>query len=85
MKLLFTRSFRKEYAVLPTQIQTQAEKKLQLLLQDSRHPSLRVKKMEGFPDIWEGSITKHYRFTFQMEKDVYILRGIGTHDILRTP
>jgi mRNA-degrading endonuclease RelE of RelBE toxin-antitoxin system len=85
MKLLFTKSFRKEYPTLPSSIQESAEKKLKLLLQDSHHPSLRVKKMEGFPGIWEGSITKSYRFTFQIIEDVYILRRVGTHGILRTP
>ena len=85
MKLLFTKSFRKDYAVLSSDIQTLAEKKLKLLLQDSRHPSLRVKKMEDPRDIWEGSITQNYRFTFQIIGDAYILRRLGTHDILRTP
>ena len=74
MKLLFTKSFRKDYAVLSSDIQTLAEKKLKLLLQDSRHR-----------DIWEGSITQNYRFTFQIIGDAYILRRLGTHDILRTP
>lgn len=85
MRLLFTKSFRKEYAILPIHIQTIVEKKLGLLLHDSRHPSLKVKKMEDPRNIWEGRITKNYRFTFQTQNDIYILRRVGTHDILRTP
>ena len=85
MKLLFTKSFRKEYAVLPTHIQALAEKKLGLLLHDSYRPSLRIKKMEGSGDIWEGRITQSYRFTFHMQGDTYILRRVGSHDMLKNP
>jgi mRNA-degrading endonuclease YafQ of YafQ-DinJ toxin-antitoxin module len=85
MKLLFTKSFRKEYAALPLQIQIQADKKLKLFLHDLHYPSLRVKKMEDPRGIWEASITMSYRFTFQTQGDLCILRRIGTHDILRNP
>ncbi len=47
--------------------------------------SLKIKKMQDPRGIWEGRITKGYRFTFQMEEDTCILRRLGTHDVLRTP
>ena len=50
-----------------------------------RHPSLRLKKIKGHPTIWEGRITESYRFTFQIAGEIYLLRRIGTHDILKTP
>lgn len=34
-------------------------------------------------EIWEGRITKSYRFTYHTEGDTYILRRVGTHDILK--
>ncbi len=40
---------------------------------------------EFFHSFWEGRITKNYRFTFQIEGEICILRRIGTHDILKTP
>lgn len=85
MRLVTTQPFEKDYTALPRDIQEQIDKKLTLFVRDPRHPSLRVKKMEGFSGIWEGSVTKGYRFTFQIERETYILRRIGTHDILRTP
>lgn len=85
MKVIATRSFEKDYATLPTITRDIADKKLLLFIQNTRHPSLRVKKMEGPRDIWEGSITMSYRFTFQIVGNAYILRRIGTHDILRRP
>lgn len=41
--------------------------------------------MEGYPKIWEGRISKHWRFTFEISGDKYIIRRVGTHDILRKP
>ena len=61
------------------------DRKLAPFLENPRHPSLHVKKMNDPRDIWEGRITRGYRFTFQIAGDTYILRRIGTHDILRTP
>lgn len=85
MKIETTKPFDKDYAKLPQEIKERADKKFVLLLKNPRHPSLRIRKIEGHPTIWEGSITKSYRFTFQIVDDTYILRRIGTHDILRTP
>ena len=80
MKLLFTYSFIRDYHALPDQLQKTVDKKLKLFLSNQRHPSLNIKKMQDPRDIWEGRITKGYRFTFQMEGEVCILRRLGTHE-----
>ncbi len=85
MKLQFTRNFIKAYRHLPQPIQEATDKQLGLLLSNPAHPSLNRKKMQGAPGIWEARVTKGYRFTFQVEDDVYILRNIGTHDVLDKP
>ena len=85
MEIITTRSFEKDYDALPKQTKESTDSKLRLFLQNPRHPSLRIKKMEDPRNIWEGSITKNYRFTFQIVGNSYILRRIGTHDILKTP
>ena len=85
MKLARTARFARDFRSLPPDIQRRAAKQLQLLIDNPRHPSLRIKKMEGSQDIWEGRITKGYRFTFQVHQDTYLLRRIGTHDILAAP
>ncbi len=85
MKVQTTSPFDKDYQSLPEAVQVQAEKQFTIFLENPRHPSLRIKKIKGHPYIWEGRITKDYRFTFQISGDIYILRRIGTHDILRTP
>ena len=36
-------------------------------------------------EIWEGRITQPYRFAYQIEGDTYVLRRLGTRDILKNP
>ena len=78
----FSKGFKKEYNSLPKEIQKAFDQKLQLLLQDISYPSLRVKRIQGTKDRWEGSVTMKYRFTFQYYENILIFRTIGTHDIL---
>jgi len=85
MKIQTTKPFDKDYNALPETVKVRADKQFFLLLENPDHPSLRLKKIKGHPSIWEGRITKSYRFTFQISGDVYLLRRIGTHDILKTP
>ena len=85
MKIYRTDNFKKKYQKLPQPIKKATQKQLELLLSNPRHPSLNIKKMQDSRNIWEARITKGYRFTFQVEKDEYILRNIGSHDILSKP
>lgn len=83
MRVLHSHASRRDFRNLPKEIQKIVEKKLGMFGDNPRHPSLRVKKIEGLKNIWEGRITHTYRFTFQIEGDLYLLRRIGTHDILK--
>jgi mRNA-degrading endonuclease YafQ of YafQ-DinJ toxin-antitoxin module len=85
MRIQTTGPFDRDFQLLPETIKGQTEKQLRLLLEDPHHPSLRMKKIKGHPKIWEGRITKSYRFTFQISGETYLLRRIGTHNILKTP
>jgi mRNA-degrading endonuclease YafQ of YafQ-DinJ toxin-antitoxin module len=85
MNIVKTNGFKKDFAALPQAIQRRALKQLALFFENPKHPSLRIKKMQGYPDIWEGRISKGYRFTFTLEKEQIILRRIGPHDILEKP
>lgn len=78
----FSKRFKKEYNGLPKEVQKTFDKKLQLFLQNTSHPSLRVKRIQGTRDRWEDSVTMKYRFTFQLSENTLIFRAIGTHGIL---
>jgi mRNA-degrading endonuclease RelE of RelBE toxin-antitoxin system len=85
MEFFYTAKFKKQYKKLPQQIKKTAKKQLSYLLSNPEHPSLNIKKMQDPREIWEGRISRSYRFTFQKTEDNYILRAIGTHDILDKP
>lgn len=82
MRLCFTERFLKLYQKLPHEIRRRADKQMQLLLENPRHPSLRFHKMKGSTSYWEIRITMHYRIVFQINGDKYVLTAIGSHDIL---
>lgn len=80
MRLLLTKFFDRDYKKLPKEIQEQCDKQMITLLKNPHHPSLQTNKIQGFNNIWEGRITKSIRFSFQIIKDIYIIRRIGKHD-----
>ena len=79
----FSKRFKKEYNRLPKKIQKAFNDKLPLFLKEISHPSLRIKRIQGTKNRWEGSVTMKYRFTFEFLKDEVLFRTIGTHDILK--
>ena len=83
MKLQPAERFRKDYERLPQHLQRRVDKALGLLLEHPRHPSLQVQKLKGHENRWEGRVSLHYRFTFTVEGDTYILLRVGTHDLLK--
>ena len=85
MKLAFTKPFKQDYKKLSGNIQELIDKQIAHLLENPKHPSLQIKKMEGRQTIWEARITKGYRMTFQIVGDTYLLRRAGTHSILKKP
>lgn len=86
MKIRLKETFKKDFRKLPAALQKLADGKIEMLAENPRHPSLRVKKMEGHKDIWEASVTMKYRITFEMEEDGFLLRRIGEHDkVLKNP
>lgn len=85
MNIHFAESFKKDFRHLPVAVQELFEEKLKLFVHNIRHPSLRIKKMQGHENRWEGSVNMSYRFTFEIHDDYYLLRRIGPHDILKKP
>ena len=80
MKVKAYAKFRGFYRKLPKAIRRKALRQIRKLSKNSRHPSLRVKKIQGTADIWEARIDLHYRMTFEIVDDTIFLRVIGHHD-----
>jgi mRNA interferase RelE/StbE len=77
-----TKSFLNDYQSLPAVIRSRVDKQLTVLLENPRHPSLRLKKLKG-TDKFEVRITKGYRLTFRYSDRILELRRVGTHDLLK--
>jgi len=82
MQLIQTTHFKRDYKKLPASIQKRTDEKLKFLVQNVSHPSLRVKRVQKYKGVFEGSVTKNYRFFFQITTEGYILLRVGKHDIL---
>lgn len=82
MKIRRTDRFKKDYQKLPPEIQQRVDQKLRLLVQDFRHPSLRVHKIKGVEGLWEFSVTMNYRVIFEIKEDCLILLAVGPHRIV---
>lgn len=86
MKIKAYRRFKKSYQDLPLVIQRKVDKQIALLARDFNHPSLHTKKIKGREEVWEARVDIHYRFTFEIIKDMILLRVVGNHDeILKNP
>jgi len=72
--------FKDNYKKLDESIKKTVKSKLHLLAGNPFHPSLRPKKVQGIQDIFEASINKGYRMTWEYYKDGILLRNIGEHD-----
>lgn len=82
VEIVFTKPFIKDYKNLPKNIQQNLDRKISFLLQNIQHPSLRIRKVMGYEDVWEGSITMNYRFFFRRSEDKYVLLRVGIHNEL---
>jgi mRNA-degrading endonuclease YafQ of YafQ-DinJ toxin-antitoxin module len=80
---------------LPADVKVKVRQKFKLFQQGAEnlpfHPSLRMRKMRGHLNIWEGHVTMDIVFTLHIERDpqsgetIYLFRNIGTHEIYRKP
>ena len=80
MKFYYSEKFKKLFKKLPEAIKNKFLKQIALLEKDIRHPSIHLKKMQGHTDIWEARVDNQYRFTFNWQSGVIVLRVIGKHD-----
>jgi len=54
-------------------------KQLRFLLANLRHPSPQAKKYSESMDVWQGRVTRGWRFYFKIEGDEYVILSIISH------
>ena len=79
MKLRFTEKADKDYARLPVIILKAFGKQLRFLLANLGHSSLHAKKYSEALDLWQGRVTKDWRFYFKIEGDESVILSIVPH------
>ena len=72
--------FKRMYKKLDLEQQNAIKRALSLMSDNIKHPSLRVKRIQGTKGIWEASATMGLRITFDWEGDTITLRNCGEHD-----
>lgn len=82
MKVRLTDTFKKDYRRLPKNIQAKADRQLRLLMENPKHPSLKVHRIEGAHGFWEFYVDRSYQCVYTLEEDVAVLRYIGPHNII---
>ncbi len=79
MRLAWSERFRRSYAAAPANVQKAFWKQARWLLHDLRHPSIRAKKYDETNDVWQGRVTRDWRFYFTISGDTYWLIDIIAH------
>ena len=79
MRVRLTERSRRQYADAPLGVQRAFDRKLELLTENLRHPSLRAKKYDEGTAVWQGRITRGWRFYFQIEADTYLVLSLIPH------
>lgn len=79
MKFRLTDKAERDYNALLPSFQARVDKQLALLLQNLRHPSVQAKKYDEARDLWQGRVTRDYRFYFQIDGDTYVILAITKH------
>ena len=80
MIIEYSDSFREGVQQLSPETKKQLKKKLELMVTNPRHPSLRSNKIQGIDGIFEASVNMDIRMTWQYTEDGILLRKIGEHD-----
>lgn len=87
MKSDRTRRFDKAFGSKPNDQQAAVSRALKLLLDNPRHPSLRVKGISGRPGIFSARISRGPRISFEWGSEGQIVLRNNCHheDVYRKP
>ena len=79
MKRLLTADAVKDYIDAPPAVQKAFDRQVKLLLENSRHPSLRTKKYDESRNVWQARVNRGWRFYYVLAGDTYLILNIIPH------
>lgn len=84
-EFVFSKKFQKHFKSLNEREKKQLKKKLELLAVNPLHPSLRTKRIQGTPNLFECSVNMDVRVVWFYEGErLIVLLDVGHHDILES-
>ena len=82
-RITYTKRFEKHYKKMTPVEKKQIKSKVGILAENSLHPSLRTKRIQGMDKLFECSVNMDIRIIWYYEGDELImLLDVGHHDIL---
>ena len=82
-KLVFSKVFEKSLKKLTREEQRRVAAKLKVLQTDPFYPSLRTKKIKGFEELFESSVSMDIRILWSYKYDAIIITlDIGHHSLV---
>ena len=79
MNIHWTTRAARDYDFLGHELQRHVDKQLDYLAANLRHPSLNAKKYDEARNVWQGRVTRDYRFYFSIEGETYLILAIRKH------
>jgi addiction module RelE/StbE family toxin len=81
--VVFAVSFNKDLKKLPLRIQLKFKEKLNLFMEDPKHPLLNAHQIHrSNKKYWEFYVTNKYRVIYALIENVYVFYRIGTHSLI---
>lgn len=82
-KISYSKRFEKNFKKLNVNEKKQLKQKIQLLVENPLHPSLRTKRIQGTDNLFESSVNMDIRIIWYYEgEQLILLLDVGHHDIL---
>jgi mRNA-degrading endonuclease RelE of RelBE toxin-antitoxin system len=79
MRLRYHPRVASQLATAPSAVRRAFDRKVEMLAENLRHPSLQAKKYDAANDIWQARVTQGWRFYFQIEGDMYTILSVIAH------
>ena len=78
----FLKRFKKAFEKLDPVVRERVLEAIETLKTHPEQPGLRLKKIQGFDDIYAIRVGRNYRVTLNIDDGVAVLRNVATHDKL---
>ncbi len=79
--VVFTERVKQDYQQLPPTVQEKFKKQVRFLVDNPRHPSLKIHRIQG-TNYWEFYLDRAYRVVFRQDGATYYLLAAGPHKVV---